>query len=196
MSVVAHFQPALLGGLVMGVLSALPIVSAGNVCCCLWVVSGGLLAAYLLQQNRPDAITAADGAVVGLLAGIFGAVIQFVLSVPIGLLVGPVERQMLERLREMSGSMAPGVEMNRGGGALGVVVLRILAFFFTLIVGSAVSTVAGLVGAALFARRTPPFHRGRHPASLASSTLHLGSRHPASSVPSTLPRQSPGPPAS
>lgn len=148
-----YFQPALLGGLVMGVLSALPIVSAGNVCCCLWVVSGGLLAAYLLQQNRPDAITAADGAVVGLLAGIFGAVIQFVLSVPIGLLVGPVERQMLERLREMSGSMAPGVEMNRGGGALGVVVLRILAFFFTLIVGSAVSTVAGLVGAALFARK-------------------------------------------
>ena len=32
----------------MGVLSALPIVSAGNYCCCLWVISGGLVAAYVL----------------------------------------------------------------------------------------------------------------------------------------------------
>ena len=45
-------QPALIGGLVMGVLSALPLVSAGNICCCLWVVTGGLVAAYLLQQNQ------------------------------------------------------------------------------------------------------------------------------------------------
>jgi len=99
-----YLQPALLGGLVMGVLSALPIVGAANACCCLWVVSGGLLAAYLLQQNRPQPITAGDGAVVGLLAGIFGAIIQFALSIPIGILIGPVERQILERLREMSGA--------------------------------------------------------------------------------------------
>jgi hypothetical protein len=45
-------QPALFGGLVMGVLSALPIVSAGNWCCCLWVVSGGLVA----QDRPPDAL--------------------------------------------------------------------------------------------------------------------------------------------
>ena len=36
----------------MGVLSALPLVAAGNLCCCLWVVSGGAIAAYLLQQNQ------------------------------------------------------------------------------------------------------------------------------------------------
>ena len=38
-------QPALYGGLVMGVLSALPLISAGNFCCCMWVISGGLVAA-------------------------------------------------------------------------------------------------------------------------------------------------------
>jgi len=56
------------------VLSALPIVGAANACCCLWVVSGGLLAAYLLQQDRQQPITAGDGAIVGLLAGISGAI--------------------------------------------------------------------------------------------------------------------------
>jgi len=151
----SYFQPALLGGLVTGVLSALPIVGAANACCCLWVVSGGLLAAYLLQQDRQQPITAADGAIVGLLAGISGAIIQFVLSIPIGILVGPVERQILERLREMSGAASSASFGMDGAGFVGVVILRIVVFFFTLIVGSVVSTLAGLVGAALFAKTTP-----------------------------------------
>ena len=137
----------------MGVLSALPIVGAANACCCLWVVSGGLLAPYLLQQNRPEPISAGDGAIVGLLAGIIGAIIQFVLSIPIGMLIGPVERQILERLRDLSGAAVPSAPFGTDGlGMVGVAILRIAAFFFTLIVGSIVSTLAGLVGAALFAK--------------------------------------------
>ena len=43
------------GGLVMGVLSALPLVGPfGNACCCLWVVSGGLVAAYCAWGLVPD----------------------------------------------------------------------------------------------------------------------------------------------
>ncbi len=151
----SYLQPALLGGLVMGVLSALPIISAGNLCCCLWVVTGGLLAAYLLQQNRSGPITAADGAIVGLLAGLIGAMCQFVLSIPIGLLVGPVERQLLDRLREMSGSGVAEFDFDRGPGLVGVVLLRLIAFVFTLVIGSIVSTLAGLVGAVLFAKSSP-----------------------------------------
>ena len=57
-------QPALYGGLFIGVLSALPIINIGN-CCCLWVIGGGVLATYLMQQNHPYPIAAADGALVG-----------------------------------------------------------------------------------------------------------------------------------
>jgi hypothetical protein len=146
-----YLKPAFLGGLVTGVLSALPIVSAGNYCCCLWVVTGGLLSAYLLQQDRHDVITAGDGAIVGLLAGVFGAVVQAVLSIPIELAVGPIERQLMERLTEMSG--ARGSTLDFGvPGMIGSVVLRVLAFIWTLVVGAVVSTIAGIVGAALFAR--------------------------------------------
>ena len=59
-----RLQPAFYGGLLIGVLSALPIVSAGNCCCCLWVVAGGMLAVYLRQQNSPYAVTSAEGALV------------------------------------------------------------------------------------------------------------------------------------
>ena len=45
-------QPALVGGLVMGVLSALPIVYLGNVCCCMWVI-GGVIGAAIFQKNVP-----------------------------------------------------------------------------------------------------------------------------------------------
>ena len=37
----ARLQPALLGGIFIGVMSALPIINAGNCCCCLWVLAGG-----------------------------------------------------------------------------------------------------------------------------------------------------------
>jgi hypothetical protein len=151
-----YLQPALLGGLVTGVLSALPIVSAGNVCCCLWVVSGGLLSAYLLQQNQSSPITAGDGALVGLLAGVSGAFVQFALSIPIGLLVGPIERQMLDRLRAVSGNAGAGTPFDLdGGGMLGVLLLSIIGFFVMLVVGTTVSTLAGVVGAALFSKATP-----------------------------------------
>ena len=40
-----RLQPAFWGGLFIGVLSALPLVNAGNCCCCLWVLCGGALAA-------------------------------------------------------------------------------------------------------------------------------------------------------
>ena len=106
-----------------------------------------------LQDGLP--ITAADGAIVGLLAGLIGATCQFVLSIPIGLLVGPVERQLLERLREMSGSGVAEFNLNRGPGLIGTVLLRLIAFVFTLIVGAIVSTLAGVVGAVLFAKPAP-----------------------------------------
>ena len=59
-------MPALLGGLFIGVLSALPIISC---CCCLWIVGGGVLASYLQSQNQPAAMSVSAGAKVGLFAG-------------------------------------------------------------------------------------------------------------------------------
>jgi hypothetical protein len=83
---------------VLGVLSALPIVAFGNVCCCLWVVSGGAVSAYALQQRQTSGITPGEGALVGLLAGLIGTFIYVMLSVPISLFMAPFERQLVDRL--------------------------------------------------------------------------------------------------
>ena len=76
----------IVGGVVGGVLSGLPIVAAGNLCCCLWVISGGVVAAYVLQQREPAPITPGEGALVGLLAGITGALVYLVISVPLNII--------------------------------------------------------------------------------------------------------------
>ena len=118
----SYTQPAIFGGLVIGVLSALPIISAGNLCCCLWVVSGGVVAAYVLQQNHPTPIANGDGAMAGLFAGLVGAVVHLVLSIPITWLVAPMQRQVIERLIERTNGMPPEFRefmTSYTGGALG-----------------------------------------------------------------------------
>jgi hypothetical protein len=147
-------QPAVIGGAVGGALSALPIVSAGNLCCCLWVVTGGAVAAYVLQQNRQSVLTAGDGALVGLLAGVIGAFVYLLISIPITILMAPMERLMMERVIE-SGSMPPEYREFISTYAGGPFALA-LGFLSMLCVGSIFSTIGGVLGAAIFKKQTPP----------------------------------------
>ena len=138
----------------MGVLSALPIVSAGNVCCCLWVVSGGLVASYLLQQAQSTPITAAQGAFIGWLSGLVGAFVYLILSLPITFLVAPLERLLVQRIVEDSTSMPPEFRAYVRT-YVGWIARLTIGFIMMLLAGSAFSTLGGLVGAVIFARSTP-----------------------------------------
>ena len=95
-----RFQPALWGGLFIGVLSALPFVNLGNCCCCLWVILGGVLATYLRQQNTPFQLQASEGALLGLVAGAIGGVIGQVLSIPLEMMMGPLQQEFIQRMLE------------------------------------------------------------------------------------------------
>jgi hypothetical protein len=150
-----RLQPAVFGGLLIGVLSALPIVSVGN-CCCLWIVGGGLLAAYLMQANHPEPIDLGDGAVAGLLAGIIGAFVWALVSLPMNLVLGPFQARMLERIMDASRDVPDGVRTwIRTFRYEGFGLVRVLVgFTFMLIAGMVCSTVGGLVGAALFQRKS------------------------------------------
>jgi hypothetical protein len=154
-----RLQPALFGGLLIGVLSALPLVNLGNCCCCLWVIAGGMLAVHLRQQNSPFAITSAEGALVGFLAGLMGGVLGSLLSIPIDLMMGPFQRRMVEwilsanpdipsEIRDMSGRAA-------GPGALA------FKLFFSIVTGAIFGMLGGLLGVALFKKNAPPPEPGR-----------------------------------
>jgi hypothetical protein len=153
-----RLQPAFYGGLLIGVLSALPIVSAGNCCCCLWVVAGGMLAVYLRQQNSPYAVTSAEGALVGLLAGVIGAVVAMFISIPIDSMMGPFQRQLIERLINSRPDIPPDmrdtIERASAGGR-GAVALA-FRFLYMLITGTIFGMLGGLLGVAVFKKDAPP----------------------------------------
>jgi hypothetical protein len=155
----SKFQPALLGGVFIGVLSALPIISAGNMCCCLWVLAGGALATYLLQQNQSVSVSTGDGAIVGLLAGLVGAVVHTVLAIPIMLVFGPVQMQFMRRILEGSGDVPPEVrQMIENMGAAGAfsIFWVIFTLFSSLVIDAIFGALGGMLGTVLFKKKLPP----------------------------------------
>jgi hypothetical protein len=149
-------KPALIGGVLLGLLSVIPFVNALNICCCAWAILGGMLASYLYVKNSPMPATTGDGAVLGAMAGAIGAVISLILGIPISYAMGPtmrnlllslvenLDRQQAEALRtqlEASGdSIAPVI--------INALILAVLLFVFAL--------VGGLIGIALFEKRKGP----------------------------------------
>ena len=153
----AKLQPALLGGVVIGVLSALPVINLAN-CCCAWILFGGALAAYLMQQNHPEPIQVGDGAIVGLLAGIVGAFVWLIVTVPISTALAPFQSDMAGRIIRDAGDMAPEMraifENMSGAPAIGLGL--ILGFFVMLVVSTVFGMLGGLFGALMFKKSQPP----------------------------------------
>lgn len=163
-------KPAVIGGVVLGLLSAIPFVNIVNVCCCLWAILGGMLASHLYVKNSSTPATAGDGAIVGAIAGAVGAVISLIIGIPLsivsgaamrGLLVSLMERvdprqaEMVARQLEASGESIAGAIVNG-------LIMAVLLFIFAVI--------GGLIGIPLFEKRKggpppppPPYGGGPGP---------------------------------
>ena len=154
-------QPALLGGLFIGVLSALPVVNICN-CCCLWIVGGGALAAYLQQQNQAPPITVAQGVRVGLLAGVVGAMVWLIADQMLSVVLAPLQERVVGEILRNASDLPPEVRRvlesadARGFG-------RVVQFFGFLTFGSVISGVGGAIGAAYFRNDVPPALGGPTP---------------------------------
>jgi Na+/H+ antiporter NhaD/arsenite permease-like protein len=149
-----RYQHALLGGTFIGILSSLPVVNAAN-CCCLWVVAGGVLTAYLQQQNQEHPLEAADAALGGLLAGLLGATIHLVLTavmyVVAGAAVEPEIQSALQDNPQIPAEVKDTVmRLLSGPGFL------VLMAAFWVPVYSVVSTLGALLGLAMFKKKVLP----------------------------------------
>jgi hypothetical protein len=152
----AMLMPAVWGGLLIGVLSALPFVNLANMCCCAWVIAGGMVAAYVLQSNTPQAITIGDGALVGLLAGVVGAAVHTVVSLPVNLLLGGITQRVLQQIVSTNPDIPDNVRQimeNWGGSAAFSIAGAAIGFMFFLFVGAIFATLGGLLGAVFFKKK-------------------------------------------
>jgi hypothetical protein len=155
-----RLQPALYGGLVIGVLSALPVVNLGNCCCCLWIVGGGALAVYLRQQNTPFAVNSSEGALTGLLAGLIGGLVAAAISIPLMVMMGPFQERMIETIlnsradipQESRDMIERMIRRNAGFGAAAFAINLV----WHVLTGTVFGMLGGLLGVAMFKKDLPP----------------------------------------
>jgi hypothetical protein len=132
---------ALLGGLIVGVLSGvfslIPLVS---LCCCLWAIVGGAVAGLIYIKKSPERVTVGDGAIVGALSGVFGGLIYLLINLPVNFIfgAGAIEEQL-----KRSGLEVPfsGTILILLGGLMAAVFLIILA------------TLGGMLSVPIFEKR-------------------------------------------
>jgi hypothetical protein len=150
-----RYQPSLLGGLFIGILSALPVVGFANLCCCLWVIVGGVLTAYLQQQDRPEPIDSADAALGGVVAGLIGASIYLVISFALFSVSGDMMEERIRTAIEQNPQIPADLRDSLIGFTSGPSMLLVMAAV-TLPIYAVASTLGALLGAAIFRRKTPP----------------------------------------
>ena len=142
-------KPALIGGVILGILSALPAV---NTCCCIWALVGGLIAANIYIKGSPNPVTPAEGAILGAMAGGIGVVLIFILGIPLQLIFGTAMMSMMSGIMENADpSQAAQVqEMMAASVGFGRAILNALIYSVCAVIFSA---VGGLLGVAIFEKR-------------------------------------------
>lgn len=151
-----NVSPALTAGATFGTLATLPIVAQLNAVCHVLYLGGGVLAAllYLRGRSKTERTPYDEGVVVGMLAGLFGAVVQTVVDTILRLAnigAGHVEtdkQQMAEAGVELPAWVMDVLGMS--GVSAGSVLLDLVgnAVLFAIF-----GAIGGLIGVALFYRK-------------------------------------------
>jgi hypothetical protein len=152
----SRYQPALLGGLFIGVLSALPVVNTANVCCCLWVVVGGGLTVYLLQQSRSAPVESSEAALFGLIAGLFGGILYMAATAV--LLSGAMGAELFEQFQEAldRNPQLPAEMRDRLSSMAGSGAFILLVAVITIPTYGVFSMIGALIGLAIFRKKAAP----------------------------------------
>lgn len=154
-------QPALIGGIVAGLLSIIPGFNFLNCCFCAWLVFGGALASKLVINRSQRVVKNGEGAQIGAITGVIASGIYFIVSLLLtALSIGQeFQLKMLARLGEMSGKpefqemIQKIIEATANQSPAQRLVSAIPGLIFIAIIFIGFSTLGGLLGVALFEKR-------------------------------------------
>lgn len=161
----SKLQPALVGGAIIGVISAVPFLNLINCFCCAGVLLGGLLAVMFYKNSiTPEMapLSPGDAIAVGALAGVFGAAISTILAAIIlglfGNLFGEwmyefmvqwIENAEIEMPEELYDQLRESLLEQTPGDLM-------LSFFVEVIIYTPFGLLGGLLGYAIFKPKVPP----------------------------------------
>jgi hypothetical protein len=147
-------KPAIIGGLVAGIPSGIPILGCG---CCVFALVGGVLATHLFLKDAPPGGSPpyGEGAILGVLTGLIAALGSTIVGLPFRLLMGG-GADVAEQIRSAMGDqeIPAGVEqiLSMVGSGGGGCIATIIGFFVSAIVFVALCTIGSLIGVAIFGK--------------------------------------------
>ncbi len=143
----AHYVgPVVVGGVVAGILSSIPLVNYCNAIFCMWNLVGSGLAVYLvMRRTGVHRIEPLEGAAIGALAGLVSGVIFGLLATLITAFFG---------LTGIAAALDGNSEAAQGAGFF--VVLGLGFFFGGLVLYGAFGALGGVLGAVVTAKPAPP----------------------------------------
>jgi len=176
----------LIGGVCLGVTSALPVIEWLNCACCVLVIGGGVLASFIYTRDHPvgsGPITYGDGLLLGLLTGLLGGLVWTAVEVPLAYFqlkfgAGIDDLAELEKLisdPEIPPFVQELLTLILTGGALSLGIL-LIALVAHLVVAVIFASIGGVIGIALFQPKTPDsFRHGSPPSVPQAPTAFPGS---------------------
>jgi hypothetical protein len=145
--------PALYGGIIMAVISAVPGLNLVNCFCCAGVLFGGFMAVFFYKKElMPDMppMTSSDGVQLGALAGVFGGIIGSLLSVVIMQLAGNVGGEMMLSFMEGFRDTMPPEAWDNMEESIREGHVSPLQMIFGVIINVIFGLLGGLIGYSVF----------------------------------------------
>ena len=169
--------PALIGGVFLGVTSALPLIEFINCACCALVIGGGVLASVLYLRDYPGylpPVSYAEAAVLGLLTGVIGGGVWTTIELPLEYFEMQIGMGMMDMAEIREALDDPNIPpalgaflaniLSHGGMTLG---MAIFSFFTNLIFSVIFATLGAIIGVAIFQKKpaglVPPTTPGPPP---------------------------------
>jgi hypothetical protein len=168
------FQAALLAGIIFGVLSSIPFVNFVNLCCCLWIVAGGAVAARTLINRSPVfPVTSGEGALVGLLSGVISSLVYLVVGIPLSLLLKGSNVALTQKLSELVSDpnfrtqMEEMIRQNESQSGAAQLAGGLIFWLICSVLAVGFGALGGVIGVAMFEKRKgqpmPPMQPGPPP---------------------------------
>jgi hypothetical protein len=141
----AFLLSALLGGLIMAVLSSFPILNFLNCLLCAWVWLSGILAIFFYRRFNAanPALSIGQGLALGAVAGVIGAIISAIISAIFGGLGLAAVASTLRNMPGYTSDMDIFTNLIAGGG------FSLLSMLCNGVIFALFGAVGGLIGTAL-----------------------------------------------
>jgi len=145
----------LAGGIVGGLLSAIPLLNWGNCLCCLWVILGGALAALVHVKTSGVGVSKGDGTITGVASALPMVALYVIIGLPLSILLGPVLLGIVGQFID-DPMVQQQLAAQWGATLVQTIVQYVINTIIFTVLAIGFGALGGLMGTAIFEDREPP----------------------------------------